>query len=276
MSDAREDPFKAPPGERDLKPSPFARTATPAEVESPRLRIIHLLTWMALAAGYITAIRFLNGINDRTGQGGSDLRLALLGLQGIGGSAALGMLILWPSQRLRGVRFPYYPGEWLWLLVGCSTLFSLLMQVFPAVLFVWDRETGSNVDWTYYRFAWGTGNLLLASLSLLPVLLISQTRWRLVFIAAAGAHLFNVANFFILSWLQIGTGAPLVKLANFFILSWLQFGIGMASTLFLAIVVAMDMAGHRRYPWSHWAGVAIRFWITGLTAFRIIGIWLRH
>jgi hypothetical protein len=196
----------------------------------PPLRIAHILLFTACTAGYLMLLR------DRLRLGGwlqssPDATVAFLAAEATCVGPALGALYLWRRWHARGIRFPLYGGEWLLLIFGGLALVDALARVMLTRL---DRG---------YTVGVFSALILLAGLLTLVALMLwlatSQhrlpERWRVFFVVKVLA-------------LALAVFDPPRGVAIF--LAFLEF-------LTLSIVAVLDLRAPRRFPWTHWLGVAV-------------------
>lgn len=235
--------------------SPFAPgwspdASTEPVPDQPRLGIIHFLVWMTCVAVCLGITRAWWGIQIADRASGPQSILIYLGLLDIGSGAALGGLALWMTRRLRGWTFPRYPGEYLLAVLGVTVLLSLAMYITDLVLASFDEggagHAKSIVFDGYGQFAQG----LIRGLFLLwAVVCVKVPRWRLFFFGVLATGLLPS---FCVFWLMGLMGPNRVL---YFVLSvWL-----------IALVITDHFQG-RRYPWTHWLGVAVYLWYEAVAA----------
>ena len=244
--------------------SPFASTdssgaGTPLadRPEPPRLGILHLMVLTACVAlwmGIRRALVLATG-GDVSTLGSDPYQAAVGSLRGIGGGAALAGLILFFARRLRGFRFPVHPGEYLLVISGVTITLQLAM--YPVYVSIAHRDISSRM--------WGFVSLRLAELAVSAVLFIWALvrlkiwRWRV--------YLLSIPVCYLGGYALIRTAAPPGPM--FFLMQGVA---PLAVSVVLSLVVIQDHLEGKQYPWSHWMGVALRFW---LDVVRIVSsLWL--
>ena len=206
---------------------------------SPRLGIIHFLGWtacIAVAAAAHSSLMLM--VHDP--QAGSAVSVVLQGMEVVGNGTALGALVIWLRRRYRGLPFPMFPGEYLWLACGIERLLWLItMGVCVAI-----GSVGAGV---VAFIAFRMMDLAVAIVFLIAAVKVRVKRWRVLLLVIAARPL-------------------LIPLAGLlFPFSWfVYFPPWFIEAPVLAIVVARDLFQRQRYPWSHWAGVAVRSWLIAL------------
>ncbi len=249
-----DSPFQ-PPGHSD-----WACRADSDELwpESPRLGIIHFLGWMACVA---VAFSVRNSIMlvMQEARAESVASVALGAMYSIGMGTAWGALVLWLSRRYRGLPFPVFPGEYLWLVYGIANLIGLIVM---GVYVVIASESGTTIV-----VLLGMMDVAVAIVFLAAAVKVRVKRWRVLLLVLMATSLLNCLAY--LSHLLVFVGglffAPLV--------SWLPLVPLFVEPLVLAIVVARDLFQRQRCPWSHWTGVAVLFWMSAASFAQYVCAW---
>ncbi len=239
-------------GQSPFAPQDFTRAPppTPERPEPPRLGILHLMVLTACVALWMGILRAL----ALTTEGdvltlGSDPYWATAGsLYGIGGGAALAGLILFFARRLRGFRFPVHPGEYLLLISAVSaTLQFGIITMLVMTSFLDDSSELPN---------WFVPILMLVAFAVNAVVFlwalvrVKIRRWRIYLLSIPVCH---VAGYGLMwMWFSIARPGPMADV--------IQNLAPLAAGVVLLIVVMQDHFEGKRYPWSHWMGVALRLW----------------
>ena len=232
-----EEPRESPP---ENAGSPFAadaETVASAVPQSPRLGIIHLFGWTTCIAIY-AALRWL--LSENVPEDVSQSFWIFVGLLAVVQGTALGGLVIWVARRMRGLRFPIYPGEVLFVLLGFEVVCWL-----PAELLPMFNEIAApfTLRWTVSGFQ---PHLLLlsaffASLYFLAGRRFRIDRWRIFFYVEAGSRAMIILQPFLgaLLWYTSHQVLDIV-----------------AATLMVVIVV-IDRRERLPYTWTHWLGAAL-------------------
>lgn len=210
-----------PEHQRDGPPSHAAASAPP-------LRIGYVLLFTAWAAGYLVVLRYWLELAAPLGIAG-DMTIALLAVEAAYVGPTLGTVYLWRGWRAQGFQFPVHGGEW--LLVVFAGL-ALLETVGRLTLLRPGGEFGSRAA----IFAVG----LLAGFA---------TIWAVMLWLAASQH--RVPG----RW-RAFFGVKALVLMSFAVLDS-----ALVPSLFelvtLLVVAVLDLRAPRRFPWTHWLGVAV-------------------
>ena len=221
-----------------------------ADVSCPRLGLIHLLAWTACVALCLGLQRVVGQLfwNPARPFGDSVLKIASTVLTSLGNGAALGGLLLWVARRRRGLPFPEHPGEYLLVVLGLGEVVRwsyslLLLPVTPATL-------TRNMALLYGR------EVLAVVVLLWPLLAVRSRRWRVFFGAMLASRALMLLYWVLsLSWLSLRAPATFSGL----LLSCLVLLV--AADAILVVIVLRERWGGVRYPWTHWAGVAVALWL---------------
>jgi hypothetical protein len=243
--------------------SPFAAGYDPASCPEPRLGILHLLgatTCVAVYFGLVQTIRLI--AFDQPGPADPSVAAEASGvLYGLGWGLSLGGLVLWFVRRWRGMPFPRHPGEYM-LLVEATVCLLLLARGFLSAYVSVMLERGSlalSVP------LWGNTipfvfDLCRAIVWTVAGFRIGIRRWRRFFFLVAVSEI--IVYFFACGGFALGFAAFC--------------GGEVLVVIVLAAIVARDHRRGLRYPWSHWAGVAIWFWSALLNLGFLVLSSLRH
>lgn len=224
----------------DCPPQSSAQPIDPSgEPEQPRLGILHLLVWPACVAVYLG---ILGLVFPTDASGRMPVHWVL---NAIGSGAALGGLLLWVARRLRGWRFPRYPGEYLLAALGlCALLFGLWYPLSGMLV-----RRGANV------FPSNAVNIALTVVLLGRVAVfvwagvrVKVRRWRWLLLAIAVESALPAAMLWV---------GPLA----YFRPLWLGYEVAQAAiVVWLVALSGTDHLRGFRYPWTHWLGVAVPLW----------------
>jgi hypothetical protein len=215
-----------------------------AAPDQPRLGIAHLIAATTLVALYMAISRVIRDAwADQAPR--EDLTILFWAGHAIGGGLSLGGLALLVTRRLQRSPFPYYPGEYLFVLMGLSVLVGLGQSIFFALSvlleelgrFPWDSYLSYRVG----QFFSSGFNTLICAWGAAKVKI---RRWRWFFVLAA-----------------LGAAFPVLVCC---IMPWDAFGLHVASysvaSVYLLVVVLVETRRRKQYPWTHWAGVFLRLW----------------
>ncbi len=97
-----------------------------AIVEQPRLGIIHLMLWTAGTAIVLTIDRIAQDLVPEESSPLDSIRPWMSAAWAVVIGPAIATWAVLIRRRLRGIRFPTQPGEWLLLVSGASYVFSQL------------------------------------------------------------------------------------------------------------------------------------------------------
>lgn len=237
------------------KPSPASSAGEPPEsaaaaegLEEPRLGIRHFLVWTACVAVYMGCTRMLFGAirsPDLPSQE-IDIPSAVRGaIIGVGSGTALAGLVLLVARRLRGLAFPKYPGEYLLVVSGLVQGMQLVSMSLSWLLFAPGRPL--DLGWTPslgVLFALGFLALNVA-VYLWAVVRVKERLWR-IYLLAAMAEYFAVPLLFMMMRPAVGHSAH----------QFTQIAVGGI----LLAAACIDHFQGKRYPWTHWLGVALHLW----------------
>ena len=247
--------------------SPLASPDTPEaparqQPEQPRLGILHLMVLTACVAVWMGVTRTIALAAEELPALGSDPFLAAWGtLQGIGGGVALSGLILLVARRLRRIPFPIHPGEYLLVMVAISV--TLSSAVYPYFLLILRMEPTSAPPWWLTT---GLGIVVFAvnaAVFIWTFVCVQIWRWR-VFLLWILISQVAVYGLMLLADHLAGLGATI-----FIIISSV---VPIAASVVLLDVVVQDHLQGKRYPWSHWMGVALRLWFDAVRIIATLGL----
>jgi hypothetical protein len=245
------------------------RPATPGDasgkVSCPRLGLIHLLVWTACVAVCLGLQRVLVQIAWGPAYTLEDapLKIATAALRSIGYGAALAGLLLWVARRRRGLRFPKHPGEYLLVVLGLDwalTFFAGFLTLPPSFPLAQERLPLLLAPLCGQR-------VLYVIVLLWPLLAVKSLRWRMFFGAMLASQLLFV-SYLALSQLILHLALP--RSQPTWVLRWSGIFTGLilgfawlsvAADAILVVIVAREHWKGIRYPWTHWAGVAVRLWL---------------
>jgi len=222
--------------------TPFASRSGP-----PRLRIVHLLGWTLCVALYMGTIQFMTA--DLLAELRESFRLILF-LQDIAAGTALGGLVIWVSWRCRRLQFPAYPGDYLLVATGLGIVAEWVFTLFwlgVASLDGVDPDLFFGPLWKVYAL----GPPAVRGLVFLWVVWrVKPALWRVFF--------------------AVMLAGEVVPLLSFHGERLIQNAIAFAATVALIAVVTRDHLQGKRYPWTHWTGVAVRLWLDILTVASLV------
>jgi hypothetical protein len=168
-------------------------------------------------------------------------------------------MVLVVARRRRGLRFPVHPGEYLLVLRGFSVLIGWASLATAFLVF------GSDGVFRFQPIP-----VLLVVSTLILVLLyvgawvwtvvgVKSPRWRVFLLAMPASYFLGEAVLLVFYRLVApSTGANAARLSRALP--------PLIVTIVLAAVVLKDHLDGKRYPWTHWFGVATSFWIAVSTA----------
>lgn len=217
--------------------------------DRPRLGIIHLMLWAAcvgVSLGVFSFRMILPPADQRT-QPIVASNIVLMTLLGIGAGAGLAGLILAIVWRRRGIVFPVSPGEHIWVAWGMLVVLRFFFMVVQEVVFTF-------VAFDVHRLT--RPAMILARVPSIGLLLGVIAVWFLV-----------RSRVKVRRWRRFIEGlAALVLLA---LLSMYFFPISVSPLVVVLLgagglltgVVVRDHQEGKRYPWTHWTGVAVVYWV---------------
>lgn len=212
--------------------------------QPPRLGIIHLLGWTLCVAAYLG---FLRLFVIATWGSPEEAVLIWWGYTGLGGGTALGGLVLFVVWRCRGVQFPTRPGEYLLVTVGLHlvalwTFEWIHVLAGPYASSLGQSMAGMSDPWWHVRILGPSAVVGLAYLW--AAWQVKTPRWRILFLMmlAGEVLLFLGLDYF-----------GLVRNALHFV-----------SGAILVVIALWDHFQGKRYPWTHWLGIAVGLWYAAL------------
>ena len=250
MPAEREDTAASDSGASPNRP---ARASGPAAAESPRLGVRHLVAWTAFAAVYF-GVAATSGLVDPW-QPAWIPRGAFWPPSAIHvyAGAALAGLFWFAMCRPWRASPRLYPGEILWLTWGFAVVWQWIVHLLAIVGLAWlarhvhgDMEVGVMVPW---MLAFGITEIGVGLAFILAASTVRPVLWKTCF-ALMAALCFSRACLVYAAARGAFCNSPW---------PWQAAVVAMAAVL--GIVVLLDHAAGRRYPWTHWAGIVLGFWI---------------
>jgi hypothetical protein len=233
----RETEATEAPGDNRPGLFPQIETAAPrrpafARPSVPPLRIAHVMLFTACSALHLVVQRQWLQAFLPAGAGPGDAVSIFLTAEALCAGPALATVFLWPAWRARGYPFPTHGGEWLLLIFAG---FTMLETVSRMTLAAGGASREGVVEGMYFLglviccvlMFWLAG-----SPRRLPV------RWRVFYLLTALAYGFALVRLVLNPWFD----APILVIP------------GLAILFFLVI---LDLRASRRFPWTHWLGVAV-------------------
>lgn len=235
------------PEDSGLGPQHAIRSEKPPA--EPRLSIVHLMVATVCIAFYAGLMRV--SIN-RPRESGSANQVMIAAMDSVGEGLALAGLLLVLARRRRGLPFPRHPGEYLVVVMGAQGVLALLWGAIFLLGDALDRQ-----PWAMIQAFYLVRTVTLAPVYIYSIAAVKVRRWRVFF--ACGL---------VVLVLRIGVGYEV-----FFPPTVSQF-LPFAPDAVLVIVVTMDLAQRRTYPWTHWLGVVTKLWLQAVFLFWLIWFWL--
>jgi hypothetical protein len=246
---------ESPLASADPPEAPSEPTPAPEQPETPRLGILHLMVLTACVAVSMGIMRVSIRVSALLAEeAGSTLGLrpflATAGtLYGIGGGGALAGLLLFFARRLRRMRFPIHPGEYLLVLSAVS----VSLEELAFLPLYWTPEgfdLSGGTRWWLFTVLGRGAFVVRAVVFIWAVVNVRIRRWRVFFLSIPICYVAGLA----LAWLMVRIVQP--SLMIYMIRTLASAG----ASVFLLGVVLKDHFARQRYPWSHWLGVALRLW----------------
>jgi hypothetical protein len=230
-------PFQPPAG------SPFRWQPDQTPPQAPRLGILHLLVGTSCVAVYLAVGRTFAQLDPTGSHGGFPVFDAL---RGISGGIALAGLILWIARRLRGFRFPVYPGEVLLVALGIANAGILAVEtVRDVAVLLSEGSDPSGMLNGLLPFLAIQG--MFAIVLLVCGLIVKSWPWKIYFLAKAVAVAVDGSLLILpLEWFEAGFAYTRIP--------------GMAADVVLLGIFIGTLRAAGRYPWTHWLGVALGLW----------------
>lgn len=138
--------------------------------------------------------------------------------------------ILWASRQWRRYHFPFYPGEYVWIILG----FRVAQQLIP-----------STTSWPLIVLS-VTLSMAQLGFAVLAITRIRQWNWRLFFVTLV---IFTVLRPYFLGLLYRFNGSVVLSYYAPFVL------LELIVVMTLQFSVMRDYAKGIRSPWPHWAGI---------------------
>ncbi len=223
-------------------------------IEPPRLGISHLMVLTACVAVYLAITRGFYGMFAPLDweQSLGTFQAILWGLYGIGSGAGLAGLILFVTLRRRGWPFPVHPGEYLLVMIGVSTLLSLI-STGVIVSMISGKESSTPMMWVF-----AVETLLCFGINALVFLWVlwrvKFLRWRLCFLVIPLSCFLGLFATIVIARMM---GGSLFGVAG----AYAGFASQPLVSVVLIMVLLKDYRDGRRYPWTHWFGVVLRLWL---------------
>ena len=199
---------------------------------APPLRIAHVMLFTACSALHLVVQRQWLQAFLPAGAGPSEMVSMFLTAEALCAGPALAAVFLWPAWRARGYRFPTHGGEWLLLIFAGYTMLEMVSRV----TMVTGGASREGVVEGMYFLGLVIGCVLMFWLAGSPRRL--PVRWRVFYLLTALAYGFALVRLVLNPWFD----APILVIP------------GLAILLF---VVIFDLRASRRFPWTHWLGVAV-------------------
>ena len=257
----------SPLASTDSPEAPAQPAPAPQHPEPSRLGILHLMVLTACVAVCMGVMRTIALAAEELPALGSDPFLAAAGtLRGIGGGAALAGLILLVARRLRRIPFPVHPGEY--LLVVCAVGAILQLAAQPIYIYMLAGLSGDSSGPPGFLFTIIPLAILCvnAAVFIWALVCVKAWRWRIFLLSIPVCHL-AAYGLMILTANTVRPGSMVFMIPSL---------VPVATSVILLIPVLRDHLDGRRYPWSHWFGVGLRFWFDALrigSFLRIILTW---
>ena len=168
--------------------------------------------------------------------------------------AALGALVLFLTRQRSNRVFPCHPGEFLVVAAGVG---AAARGAAILIVTLCEEPPHRLLPGSFSQTLWSVGLMLSTLIYLLPALHAAQRGWRVFFCCAIGIRII---------FLIVPRMTWLVAQA--------QFVSCVAVALALLVAVILDLVRRRRYPWTHWLGIGLWFWILILNGLGIVLTWL--
>jgi hypothetical protein len=220
---------------------------TPRE---PRLSIMHLMIWTATSAAMMAFFNLWTSLQSSSARASvaeslkSPVMMTMQTLWAMGTGAYLGGVLMFISRRLRGMRFPVQPGEWLMVTFGIGNLVNL--TVYLALMAMDNRDQSTFGGFIIFH---SVRQLVHTAEFLMPAVMCKDSvAWRAFFWVATAVSLLA------LGLVLVG----IVDEMSFF--RFFQPGIFRGVTLgicalIFALAVIGDLLRRTNRAWVHWVGV---------------------
>jgi hypothetical protein len=222
-----------------------------------RLGIMHLLVWIACVAVCFALSR---GSPSFGRVEPSIFWTVVRGMWSVVLGTGLGGLVLAVARWWRGTRFPVHPGEWLWLSDGIVAAASTLALAMLALAwrFAVERDSQESAPDGFFGLA-SLAYLAVYAVQvvalMVPAILIRPLRWRAFMATATLAAILACCT---LPFPDVVLQRSTTPLGLRIRLVVATSGHLLTSGLLLVVLV-LDAAERKRYPWSHWTGVALNY-----------------
>jgi len=234
-----------------------------ASVETPRLRILHLMLWTLCSAVYLTLIRAIYALQGDMPNRYVAIQHASSVVRGIITGAVLTGAIVLVSTRVRtGPPMLRQPGHWLLFISAILNLIQLPLLIL--VLLLQDFASSGTFHYLIYGVVF-----------LFPPIAYSVAarhsrarRWKILFVALAAVSLTYFLYFLSVALSidgRFGYGVSIFAS----IPTW---GSLLLAAAVLVVSLADWMAG-RRYDWLHWTGVTTHVMAASLTMLWMVTSW---
>jgi len=218
---------------------------------APRLRIAHILLWMACVAVDLAVLRLAPGGVDSMGARVQAMTVA----SSLAPSLGLAALVILPFWRRAGYRFPTPGGEWLLIICGLYGVYGAL-SVLTYRAIVGSEQPANLHSATITRIIEAHAVIMGGIMTIAAALawmafarLKWRTAWRCLFFVLAS----------LMTLYALSAGLELIKQRHFFdfgpprvIMRAVQYCVPVA----LVIAILRDLFTRRRLPWTHWLGAA--------------------
>ena len=220
--------------------SEVADDSTSSPVETPRLRIHHLLLWTLCTSASLTVFRHVAKTNPMPEQYALLQDVSILGQGIVGGALVAGMIVMIASKVRFGLVLTRLPGHWIVLVSGIEI---------AAGMVIWNAIVASDNN-SPYTFLVLAGNQLIPACGYLLAARSSHVgRWRGFFSLLFLNALLYCVQFTALAISTTGIGNWLILLMELPAIGEL------ISFLWLIVLALLDQRASRHRDWLHWVGV---------------------